>query len=401
MRPGTPGFRGERLRAAREARGLSQTALADLLGISRQAVSGYEGGPPPSPMPQIMQRITEILRLPPHYFLLPPSLDDPCAIFYRSMVSTTKEARLRAEGRYRWLRDLVHYLRGLVEFPIVRFPELDLPDDPRLITNSQVEEAAVATRRFWGLGDKPISNVVWLIENNGAIMSRFDLGGNKLDAFSQWSDRDGTPYFVLGSDKDSGPRFRHDASHELGHMILHRRMKRDMLKRSDVFKLTESQAHDFAGAFLLPETTFAADVGWSPTLDQFLPLKTKWKVSIQSMIMRSLKLGIISAEQRARLFINLSARGWKRREIYDDRIEVEQPRFLRRSIELLIKNSIIDPTEIPFRLGLAPSDVEELAGLEPGFLNPSYKSMKTDSPQVVSYSEPEANPRIIQFPKAE
>jgi transcriptional regulator with XRE-family HTH domain len=41
---GTPGFVGDRLREAREARGLSAVSLADLLGITRQAISLYESG---------------------------------------------------------------------------------------------------------------------------------------------------------------------------------------------------------------------------------------------------------------------------------------------------------------------------------------------------------------------
>lgn len=404
MRPGTPGFCGDRLKTAREARSLTQTVLADLLGVSRQAVSGYENGTQ-TPAPQVMRRISEILRIPPHYFLLPPTFDEIDSIFYRSMASTTKGARLKAERRFGWLRDIVHYLRGLVQFPTVNFPEFEIPEDPTRISIRQIEEAAIETRRFWGLGDKPISNVVWLIENNGAIISRHDLGADTLDAFSQWNAAEATPYIVFGSGKDSGPRSRYDAGHELAHLILHRGVKRNILSNRSVFKLIEDQAHYFAGAFLLPESTFAAEFASAPTLDRLAMIKSKWKVSIQSMIMRCENIGIITKEQRSRLFINLTARGWRRKEIYDDLIQPESPRFLHRSVEVLIKNSIIDPTEIPFRLGLAPSDVEELAGLEGGFLSmantgPWSSSMTHDAPtdEITGGS---FKPRIFRFPKAE
>ena len=39
---GTPGFRGERLKQAREALGLTILSLADMLDVSRQTVSMYE-----------------------------------------------------------------------------------------------------------------------------------------------------------------------------------------------------------------------------------------------------------------------------------------------------------------------------------------------------------------------
>jgi Zn-dependent peptidase ImmA (M78 family)/DNA-binding XRE family transcriptional regulator len=404
MRPGTPGFFGDRLKAAREARSLTQTALADLLGITRQAVSGYENGSQ-SPAPQVMRRITEILRVPPHFFILPPPPEETDTIFYRSMESATKSARLKAERRYGWLREIVHYLRGLVQFPTVQFPDFDFPSDPTVVSERQIEEAAIETRRFWNLSDKPISNVAWLVENNGAIMSRHDLGADKLDAFSQWCHAETTPYIVLGSDKRSGPRSRYDVGHELGHMILHRNVERDLLGNKAIFKLIEEQAHYFSGAFLLPESTFAADLNFTPTLDSLVVLKSKWKTSIQFMIMRCESLSIINQHQKTRLFINLSARGWRRKEIYDDHIEPEHPRFLRRSIEMLVKNSIIDPTEIPFRLGLTPSDVEELAGLESGFLGghsiePQYH-FDSASDDTSEGSDIDPKPHIIRFPKAE
>ena len=42
MRTGTPGFRPSRLRLAREARGLTQVGLAELVGRSSQSVSRWE-----------------------------------------------------------------------------------------------------------------------------------------------------------------------------------------------------------------------------------------------------------------------------------------------------------------------------------------------------------------------
>ncbi|WP_165076102.1 helix-turn-helix domain-containing protein [Paludisphaera rhizosphaerae] len=404
MRPGTPGFYGGRLKEAREARSVSQTALADLLGITRQAVSGYESGLQ-TPSPQIMRRISELLRVPPHYFLAPPASESSEAVFYRSMESATKADRLRAERRYAWLRRIVQYLRGLVAFPEVNFPKLDLPSDPTHLTSQMVEEAARETRRFWQLGDNPISNIVWLIENNGAVISRHNLEADKLDAFSQWSLEDNAPYFVFGADKGSGPRSRYDAGHELGHMILHRSVKQHDLGHKPIFKLIEQQANLFTGAFLLPESIFAGDLRHGVTLDALLALKPKWKVSIQFMIMRCETLGIISREQKTRMFINLNARGWRLKEPNDDLIPLESPRFLRRSIEMLVDKSFVDPMELPFFVGLDPSDVEELAGLPSGYLGGAAGQPRAPIGQFVETplagADRDISPKIIRFPRAE
>ena len=119
-------------------------------------------------------------------------------------------------------------------------------------------------------------------------------------------------------------------SHELGHMILHRRVPRQIFSEKAIFKSIERQADRFAGAFILPESTFSCEFLSPPTLDLFRSLKPKWKASIQFMIMRLCDLGIITPERKAQLFVNLTARGWRRKEPMDDSIKPEEPRLLKR-----------------------------------------------------------------------
>lgn len=398
MRPGTPGFFGAKLKEAREARELTATALASLLGISRQAISQYENSDQ-TPSPEVMRRLAEILRLPHHFFLSPPASDETDIIFYRSLESATKAARLKAQRRHSWLRKLAKYLRGLVQFPKVNFPDFDLPADPRHIESRDIEDIASQTRRFWGLEDHSISNLTWLVENNGAIVSRHELGSDKFDAFSQWNADDSAPYFVLGSDKECAVRSRYDVAHELGHMILHRSVRRERFHDKAVFRLIEDQAHRFAGAFILPERSFAAEFPSAPTLDQLRAIKPNWKASVQFMVMRCADLGIISPDQKSRLFANISARGWRRKEPLDDLIELEQPRLLRRSIEMLIDKHIIASSEIPFRLRLDQADVEELAGLEPGYFrkhNPEREVLEMTP--ATETDDGENRPHILRFP---
>src|SRR6185295_3695781 len=104
-----------------------------------------------------------------------------------------------------------------------------------------------------------ISNVTWLLENNGAIITRTCLEANTLDAFSEWQTPEGTPYFILGADKNVAVRSRFDIAHELGHIILHRNVEAVCIARQADHKLLEQQANRFAGAFLLPEHSFMSD----------------------------------------------------------------------------------------------------------------------------------------------
>jgi Zn-dependent peptidase ImmA (M78 family)/DNA-binding XRE family transcriptional regulator len=399
MKPGTPGFVGDKLKEAREARELSVAALADLLGLTRQSIYQYEGGAQ-SPSPEVMRRLSEILRLPYHFFSDSQDFDEPGVLFYRSLESTAQLTRLKSERRYAWLNRLACYLRGMVKFPPVNFPRFDLPTDPRQLSEARVEEAAEETRRFWSLSNNSISNITWLVENHGAVVSLHDLGSDKLDAFSHWCDADGTPYFVLGSDKRSAVRSRYNVAHELGHMILHRGIPKETFNTKAIFKLVEDQAHRFAGAFLLPEETFSLEFRSTPNLYDFLAIKPRWKVSIQFMIMRCDQLGIISEDQKSSLFTKLTAKKWRMKEPLDDQIETESPRLLRRSIELLIGRRAVAPNEIPFRLRLDESDVEQLAGLPAGFF--SQKAMESPGMlRMATQSTPDDEPSdygIIRFP---
>src|SRR5688572_4320129 len=105
MKLGTPGFVGARLTEAREAVGLTQIALADLLQVTRQAVCQYESGDA-SPSPEVMRRISDKLDLPIRFFLQRPPVRARGATFFRSMKSTTKMARVRANRRFGWLLDI-------------------------------------------------------------------------------------------------------------------------------------------------------------------------------------------------------------------------------------------------------------------------------------------------------
>jgi len=240
--------------------------------------------------------------------------------------------------------------------------------DVQQITTKMIEDIATECRSFWKLGTAPIADIVLLMENNGIIVSRGELEAESLDAYSQRPNDSEHPIVFLGSDKASAARSRHDASHELGHLILHRHVDAKNIRNPVLFKLIETQAHRFASAFNLPAQGFA-DQLWAPTLDAFLALKPHWKVAIAAMIMRCEQLGIINEDQARRSWINMSRRGWRRQEPLDDRLTAEEPRLLRRSFELLVDEGIKTPEQIQSDLMLNAADIESLACLAPGYLS--------------------------------
>ncbi len=104
-------------------------------------------------------------------------------------------------------------------------------------------------------------------------------------------------------------------------------------------------------------------------MDALRSLKPKWNVSIAMMIVRARHAGFISEESERKLWINYSRRKWRRNEPLDDTTEVEEPRLLRKSLELVLDQGAQTPTDITSRLALPASDIEALSGLPRGYLS--------------------------------
>jgi Zn-dependent peptidase ImmA (M78 family)/transcriptional regulator with XRE-family HTH domain len=365
MRLGTPGFLGARLKEARESRSMTGSTLADVLGVTRQAVSRYESGEL-TPSPEVMHAICACLNLPHHFFFRPVRdyPDEP--IFWRSMSAATKMARSKAERRLRWLREMVSYLEEYVNFPPLHFPRFDCPSQPTLISDEMIEEIASEAREFWKLRNAPITDLVWLLEQHSTVIARDGLDAETLDALSVWGSLENRPYIILNKDKQSAIRSRTDTAHELGHLLLHRNIKRSQLLKTEEHKLIEDQAFRFARAFLLPSSSFANDV-YALSLDALRSIQSKWKVSLGVMVKRAEDLGLIGEDQTKSLWISLNRRGWKFREPFDAEIEIETPKLLSRVLNLLITEQVQTKEEIRWEIPYAPGDIEALSGLEPAF----------------------------------
>ena len=397
MRVGTPGFSGQRLREAREARGLTAISVSELAEVSVQAVYHYESGRM-SPSPDVLEKLAAALNLPPVFFLLPDRHEVGAApTFFRSMSAATKGARNRARHRLRWLQDIVTYASDFVALPDSNFPDLDLDADPIMLSDTEIEQAAEDARRYWRMGDGPIANMILLLENQGAIVARDQLGADTLDGLSQFITEDERPYMVIGIDKGSPARWRFDAAHELGHMLLHANTGRETLDRPEMHRKIEEQAHHFARAFLLPLGSFGDDL-FGVSLDAFRAIKPRWNVSIATMIFRARDAGLLSEDTERKLRIGMSRHKWRVREPYDDTTQAEEPRILRRSFEMILNKSDQTPGDVTAQTGLPTSDIETLSALPTGYLaNYSRVALLPPATRVVSNHTEEEGAQIISL----
>ncbi|MGF1611977.1 MAG: helix-turn-helix domain-containing protein [Kiloniellales bacterium] len=362
----TPGFVGQRLTEARQARGISATDLAAMVGVSVQSISKYEHGHQ-TPKIDVFHALASALKMPRPYFLLPmASSGDEAPVFWRGRLSAPTVMRNRAAVRLEWMKAVVDYIATYFELPPLNIPRVEVPSLAAL-DQDFFEQVASEIRRHWDIRPGPMPDVIEKLEANGILVSRIHVIAEKLDAFSQWSNQFGIPFVVLGRDKASAVRQRFDALHELAHIVVHKNIPQKRLNDPASYKLIEQQADRIASCLLLPAREFSEELD-APSLDGFLMLKERWGASVGAMIMRCRALDILDEEAARRLWINYNRRGWRANEPLDNKIEKERPHAIRRSFELLMSEGVQSQQEILTALPFPPNDLEEIADLEPGTL---------------------------------
>jgi Zn-dependent peptidase ImmA (M78 family)/transcriptional regulator with XRE-family HTH domain len=366
-RPNTKSyFVRERLTEAREARNVTQTDIGISLKRSGSAVSNWERGAQ-TPEPITLEQLAGVLGIFTSYFGKKLPEYGNSAIFFRSMANATKRVRTREKARVRWLQHTSLVLQQILEFPLVDFPEFVGPDEYQNLSHADLERIASSMRAHWKLGDGPLPNMVLIAENAGVVVGIDKVGSTRIDGQGAWCMADVRPYILLAKDKYTAFRRQMDIAHEMAHLVLHYGITESQLARD--FDVIEDQAKYLAGAFLLPDRSFSAEI-FSMSLDGFLALKPRWKVAIGAMIMRAQQLHILSEGAAQSLWKYRATRGWHRREPLDSPAEtpVEEPRLLRRAIEMIIDAGVRPKRELlATDIGLGAMDVEMMAVLPPGY----------------------------------
>lgn len=361
-------FNSKRLEIARIYRGIGATELAENIGINRQTISMYENNKLTNPELSILQRISNELHFPIKFFLESCPIDiENSPTYFRSLLTTGKRYRKEQEAKLLLIKIIYEYLSQYLTFKQLKIPTVD--------KNADIEDIALSLRDCWGLGCKPIDNLVYKAESNGLIVIDFDSSSGDVDAFSHKVHTGNKETFLIGysRNKCTASRIHFDIAHELGHILLHDWNKSiDNIEKDD-FKELEQEAHNFASAFLLPKHEFIADIGkYANNLAYYVEMKKRWKVSISAMIRRSYNLGLINSDEYQRLMRNMQKQGIKKVEPLDDKLITAKPSLLREAINILLSQNVITPNEFldelssDYGLTLYPDELENLLGLKKG-----------------------------------
>ncbi len=357
------GFQKYRLSQILAARRLTQVELASKVDVSPATISKWRAGTQ-APERDALERLAGVVNVTPEWFTRAPGAKLSLPLF-RSNASAHVAARAMLEARLEWAQDVAAALMEYVDYPDVNLPSRDYTN-PEEITVEDIEKAASDCRDMWRLGRSAIQDLSLAVEGSGVIVVREETGVAQIEGLSAWSEVLARPLILLSADKNNGYRSRFDLAHEVGHLVLHRHIQRTTDNARH--KMMEEQAHRFAGAFLLPAETFAVEVRIPPTLDDLLLLKRRWGVSAAAIIMRLKALDLLDEDSAQILFKRRSARWGAKSEPGDEDRRPEQPRLLRRTIDLIVEEKVMPLEAIPRHIGLAADDVEALAGLPEGYL---------------------------------
>lgn len=356
----------EKLKEARLARGHTVTALAEKIGISKQTISKYELGQS-SPSSETMIKYCNFLNFDINFFMFnnEDSSNNYGTIFFRSLKSAESQVREEIKIRIKWTNYIYQYINEFIEFP-----KLNLPDfEEKSLENLdlyKIEDIADKLREYWNIGKGPINNLSVLLEQNGIILCNSNINNVKVDACSEVINN--TAIFFIRTNAISACRLRFDLAHELGHLILHSEITKEELENKEILDRIEKEANMFASAFLLPREEFSNEV-LALSLDHFVNLKSRWKVSIAAMIYRCKELGIFSDSQVLYLRKQISLKKWRTIEPLDDVITIEKPKLLSNAIKLIIINNLQTKDQINKSINIPKQDLLVLSNLPLDYLD--------------------------------
>lgn len=369
-------FNGERLKSARLYNSMTITDLAELVGVSKQAISQYETNKS-EPKLETMIRISSILGFPRDYFYEVSRLEIVVGdTYFRSLSSTTNKERMAQIERVKLLVAIINVISDYIQFP-----ELTLFDASD-INEIDVEKLAENVRKTWGLDNKPIANLIDEMEKHGIFVSSVFTNTMNIDAYSQIQHVNGESkaIVILGSDKDNAFRRNFSAAHELGHLLLD-----DFFNVDDMSKLEYKEMEDtmnrFAGALLIPSLLYKNDLMTSSKTDlsYYIRLKKKYHVSAAALIVRAKQLHLITINQYQYLMKQLSQKGYRTSEPLDKETPTIKPRYIKEAMRMIIEEDGVTGKEFLGELelkGIALNSnmVEEILNLPNGYLcqNDSY-----------------------------
>jgi Zn-dependent peptidase ImmA (M78 family) len=202
---------------------------------------------------------------------------DISAASFRSLTTMTARERDAALAAGSLAYEMTDWVRARFNLPPADLLDLSHERDSA--------GAARSLRQYWAIGEKPIGNMIKLLETKGIRVFSLSENTRNVDAFSCW--RNGEPYVFLNTFK-STEHGRFDAAHELAHLVLHKHGGPSQGRSAEL------EAHAFASSFLMPRDDVLSTIPFVTTLKQVVRAKKRWGVSVAALAHRLHKLRVLT-----------------------------------------------------------------------------------------------------------
>lgn len=286
---------GDRLRVARQRRAMTKKSVAEAMSVTPRTITGWEADEYP-PDEDNLRKLSRVLSFPVSFFELDDTARTPTeAVSFRSLTKKTARQRDAVIAMCDIAKEVTNWIDRRFGVPAPALP--DLRDEDPVI-------AAALLRQEWGLGNRPVKNMIHLLEAKGVRVFSLAENCREIDACSYWSD--GVPFVLLNTEV-SNERCRFDMAHELGHLVLHKHA-------APTGRVAENEANAFASGFLMPEPSVRANCAEFFSIPTLIRKKRLWNVSVSALAYRVHQLGLMSDWHFKSLNIELKRRGFKDRE---------------------------------------------------------------------------------------
>lgn len=269
-------FNISRLEQARKRRRYTQKILAERANISTVTLSHIITGKH-SADPHTIKKLVAVLDYPPAFFLQDNVEQiQVSAASFRSLKATTAQERDAALAAGSIAYEMADWVRKRFNLPISNLTDCGQYYTP--------DAAATVLRQHWAIGERPIANMLKLLEAQGIRVFSLKETTKNIDAFSCW--RGSEPYIFLNTVKSS-EQSRLDAAHELGHLVLHRH-------GGPQGREAELEANEFALSFMMPHADVLATISYVTNLNEIVKASKRWGVSFAALNYRLHKMEIIT-----------------------------------------------------------------------------------------------------------
>lgn len=363
---------GQRLRDAREKRGLNQSDAAEIIGVSRTTVVAIEKG-------ERRVKAIELAKLASAYgrdvsdFLLNNSHYNLADIQFRAPEELTADEEFAEDTRREFVELCQHYFELEKLMGVEANYNYPRPYSVQHLSIHQAAEVIASKERIrLGLDDKPIHDLRDLLENEVGLRVFFLPMPTDIAGMYFYTDMLGGCIAI--NRKHPAERQRWSLAHEYNHFLVDRYQTDITIFHSGGYVIKSSSeriADAFAKYFLLPQSSvtmrfeaLASESGGRLSPAGLCTIANEFGVSVEAMVNRLEGERLIATGK----YDELKERGFKPRKVQEklglepvsERFDVVPLRLKRLAIEAF-RSGRIDEQQFAYYLGLRSDIIEARA----------------------------------------